>query len=352
MKRQFLQAIRDDRSILYFVCALVFVFATLLLLNGVSPFRPSSYLSNILLYSSAWVLIEGVIFLRALFAEMPHSPFAFARSFLIDRRDLYIAGIPLVVAAVVFMPLFSAMKSSIPIFTAYTWDGVFIDLDRLIFGEHAWEALHPILGFPIITSFLSFVYHLWFLLIYGGTVYFAVYRREERKTYFLSFYAIWALIGVFLAISLASVGPAFLEPLLNRADFVAQIAYLERANEQFPVLTIRVQQILLDWHFLGQHGIGRGITAMPSMHVALATIFWLSMRRVSRATGWFFLVFLLLIFLGSVHLAYHYAVDGIVSFFLGAAIWYASDWFVNTSERQAAGNAPEPAADVNIQRSL
>lgn len=229
------------------------------------------------------------------------------------------------------------MKSSIPIFTEYDWDQAFITADRMIFGRDAWLVFHPFLGFPLISSLLSIAYHLWFLLIYAGTVFFALYRRDLRYTYFLSFYLSWAIIGVILAVTFASVGPVFLEPLLSQGDFVQQTAYLSQANESYPVLTVRVQEILLKWHYLGEHGIGRGITAMPSMHVALCTIFWLSMRQVSRAAGWFFFAFLIVIFLGSVHLAYHYAVDGIASFALACGIWAVANSITRVAAKKRSG---------------
>ena len=61
---------------------------------------------------------------------------------------------------------------------------------------------------------------------------------------------------------------------------------------------------------------------MPSMHVGLAFLFWLAMRETPASK--FFLGFYVVIFVGSVHLAYHYAVDGIVSTGLVALLWWAS----------------------------
>ena len=60
------------------------------------------------------------------------------------------------------------------------------------------------------------------------------------------------------------------------------------------------------------------------MHVAMAFLFWLGIRKVSRVAGWFFFAFLIAIWIGSVHLAYHYAVDGLVSVIATAIIWKAS----------------------------
>ena len=72
------------------------------------------------------------------------------------------------------------------------------------------------------------------------------------------------------------------------------------ANEQLPVMTRHVQELLLGWYREGEGGLGSGITAMPSMHVAMAFLFWLAVRMVWRPVGWFFLAFFVAIWLGSV----------------------------------------------------
>jgi len=82
-----------------------------------------------------------------------------------------------------------------------------------------------------------------------------------------------------------------------------------------------VQNMLLLGHQDGENGLGRGITAMPSMHVSLAFMFFLAMRKKSSYAGFFSGLFLIIIMVGSVHLGYHYAVDGYASIIVTALIW-------------------------------
>jgi hypothetical protein len=215
------------------------------------------------------------------------------------------------------------MKTAIPLFNSSNWDAVWIGADKAIHGADAWRLLQPVLGFPIVTSALSFAYHAWMLLIYVGGVYFCfiVKNRELRARYFIGFFAIWTVLGVALATGFASVGPCFVGPLLGDHRFDEQMAYLASANEKFPVLVLPVQQMLLAWHAAGTNGLGGGITAMPSMHVAMALLFALSMARVSKRAGLYAWLFFLVILVASVHLAYHYAVDGYVAILVTLVLW-------------------------------
>ena len=56
--------------------------------------------------------------------------------------------------------------------------------------------------------------------------------------------------------------------------------------------------------------MGSGISAMPSMHVALATLFALVGWRTNRWVGIATTLFAVIIQIGSVHLGWHYAIDG------------------------------------------
>lgn len=51
-------------------------------------------------------------------------------------------------------------------------------------------------------------------------------------------------------------------------------------------------------------------------------------------------MFVTLIFIGSIHLGWHYAVDGLVAFAMMSAIWWAAGWFLETTGTAAALRKP------------
>lgn len=321
-----------EAPILVIGCALMALCVTLLLSHGINP-------------GVAGIIANGQIFLmfvivlvcfdagRELFRHRPQSPVAHLKARYTSpafKRGLA-AGIPMMAVAIVLLPYFSKMKSAIPLFNDYTWDARFIAWDRAIFfGHDAWEVLQPVLGYPVVTALLALLYHLWFLLLYPGVMFFAfaMIDSQVRRQFFLSYVLSWTLIGGFMATMLASVGPVFVGPMFGDTTFDAQMAYLNAANEQVPVMTLRVQAMLLEWYASAQDGLGSGITAMPSMHCAIAFLYWIAMRRISKAWGAFFAVFFFITWISSVHLAYHYAVDGLVSLLAVAAIWAVSQWII------------------------
>ena len=275
---------------------------------------------------------------RDLYRHRPDSPVAHlkARYTAPGFRRGVAAGLPMLGIAVVLLPYFSMMKSAIPLFNEYTWDQAFIEWDRAIFfGNDAWQILQPVLGYPIVTAFLALLYQLWFLLLYPGVMFFAFAKIDSqvRRQFFLSYMLSWSLIGGAMATWLASVGPCFVGPILGNPTFDDQMAYLNAANEQVPIMVLPVQEMLLEWYDKAENGLGSGITAMPSMHCAIAFLYWIAMRRVSHRLGVFFGVFFAITWISSVHLAYHYAVDGMISLLAVAAIWKASQYTITTWDR-------------------
>lgn len=322
----------------------------LLAAKGVPP-SLSGAIDNIRIFALFVVLLGAWDASRQLYRHRPPEPLAHLKARYASpaiTRPI-VAGLPMLGIAIVLLPFFSKMKAAIPLFTEYSWDAAFIAWDRAIFfGLDAWQVLQPVLGYPVVTAALALLYQLWFLLLYPGVLFFAFARLDPvlRRRFFLSYILAWTVIGGAMATALASVGPVFLEPLIGDPTFAPQMAYLYASNQDVPIMVLPVQEMLLDWYGRAENGLGSGITAMPSMHCAIAFLYWLAMRRVDRAWGLFFGVFAAITWISSVHLAYHYAVDGLVSLFAILAIWRVSGWIIAAWDRWLARRA-QPALLTN-----
>ncbi|MBW2186739.1 MAG: phosphatase PAP2 family protein [Deltaproteobacteria bacterium] len=65
---------------------------------------------------------------------------------------------------------------------------------------------------------------------------------------------------------------------------------------------------------------------MPSMHVATSTLFALLGWRSNRALGIILTIFLVIIMIGSIHLGWHYAIDGYVAIIGTWLVWLGTGW--------------------------
>ena len=95
--------------------------------------------------------------------------------------------------------------------------------------------------------------------------------------------------------------------------------HLRTLNEVSPVWALGVQEGLWEGHMTD--GRLAGISAMPSMHVATSVLMALYASKHARWAGWLCWGFAALIMIGSVHLGWHYAVDGYFGALIAWCAW-------------------------------
>lgn len=342
---EFRRALAADGPILAGVAAVFVTCVLILRLHGIDGVRADSYAQNLSLFLMLLAPMAVMRLGQMLYRDRPASPIAYIARTAMTPAGVraVVQGIPMLLALVAFMLVFSAMKSAIPLLTAYRWDATLIAAERALYGRDAWLVLQPVFGTPLVTALLAYAYHAWVFLIYAGGVYFAFIVRDRtlRAQYFIGYFTIWTVLGIVMAIGFASVGPCFLSAITGDRSFDDQMSYLYAAHEQHPVLVLHVQEKLLEWYQSGSHGLGRGISAMPSMHVAMAVLFALGIARISKAAGVAAFAFAAVIMVGSVHLGYHYSLDGYVGGGMTVLIWVVSG---RLARRLGARELADPAS--------
>ncbi len=300
--------------------------------------------AEVSLYSEPFVLLLLAFAAAFLIGHPVHvmvfkRPHRLSRAILADWRGIYLTparlgrALPVLLVLPAFLSAFTLFKTLIPEIAPFSWDPALAAADRWLHGgRHPWELLQPLFGTATATAVLNFFYHLWFFVVFGSVFWqaFSLADRPLRQQFFLSFLLLWMLLGGLGAVLLSSAGPVYFGRVTGLNDpYQPLMAYLRQAAEVAPIWALEVQEALWRGYQGRALGPGAGISAMPSMHVACAVLLVLLGWRRKPWLGWAFAIFAGLILVGSVHLGWHYAIDGYVSIGLTILIWKVTGKILN-----------------------
>ena len=250
----------------------------------------------------------------------------------------------------VLMASFNAFKQMILPAAGFALDPAFAAADKMLFlGNDPWRVTHAMLGSPNATWLVDRAYHAWFVPMSLGVLLCAwlpasTYR--VRNQYLLSYVAIWIGIGSLLAFMMPSSGPCYYENFHGSyASFAELKARLVAAQSAAGAnLTALANQAGLLRMFGGDTlAVGAGISAMPSVHNGLAVLFAIAAWRVNKWLGAVLAAYAVLIWIGSIHLGWHYALDGLFAAALTFAIWWAAGRVTERLERRLPETEAKPA---------
>lgn len=206
---------------------------------------------------------------------------------------------------VIMNVIFVGMKSSVMKVNSHKWDEMLAACDRLLFGEILSVRAQSMIS-PWLTEVLSFCYLLFFPYLMISWFYYAYRGMPMLRKLFVGLFTIYG-IG-FLGYTLVPAGgphlafpDEFSEPLGGWA--------IARFNA-----------------FVVANG-SNGVDVFPSLHSAIS--FFLLMFDYKNAR-WRFRVYLVPcvgIWLATIYLRYHYAIDLLAGFALaGFALWITQKW--------------------------
>ncbi len=157
------------------------------------------------------------------------------------------------------------------------------------------------------------------------TGYICISRRATaiRDQYITVFLVTWSFLGNVVATLFLSDGPAFYARVTgDESRYGALVAILARTQDN-PFSAYALQNALWVLQQTQSATEGSGISAFPSLHVAMATLVCLGLASLDRRLIAYGGPFLVSIFVGSIVLGWHYAVDGYASVLLVSAVWIA-----------------------------
>jgi len=217
------------------------------------------------------------------------------------------------IGASLFLPLKYAIPSEIPFWLDH-WLAV---AEESLFGADPWLVLDRLFWWTTLP--LDRLYGAWlpFQLVIAFLV--ILSRPSPEKSRSLIAYSLaWFLLGVVAALLLSSVGPLFYDRAFG-GDTFASLGATLRERGAWIALSESDQM----WTSLasGRPGLVAGISAMPSIHVAISLWIVLTARTMRpRATGaaW---TYFALIWIASVQLGWHYVSDGLIGAFGMLGVW-------------------------------
>jgi hypothetical protein len=251
-------------------------------------------------------------------AVWPRSPLSSMWD-LLRRR-----GAILVLTAVLFcigLSGYTTFKLAIPDLVPFYADPFLADLDAWIHGGDPGMMLHRLV--PLWAQYpIGIAYGpTWYLLWFGLAAFVALSGNGGlQQRYFWAMALVVFLVGTVLAAALSSVGPIFYDQFYSADRFGPLLLSIK--DSALGAHQEQVSAYLLEQGELPH--VGTGISAMPSMHLAIVTLNAWMLGSLSRRIGLLAWIYVGLILIGSVHLAWHYALDGYVSIAMVSLIWWGT----------------------------
>ena len=214
-------------------------------------------------------------------------------------------------------------KSMMPLIVDFWADPILADLDAAIFGRDPWPLFRADWLMPV----FGYVYLFWFPITFA-TLGFVAFSRRDHSPLVVAFVATLVIGGTLGQYLLPSAGPIFYE----RIGLGPRFAELVATNH---FSFNRVSDYLWIHYQARDASLGTGISAMPSVHVALATWTALACYRLWRPLAVPAGAYALTIWAASIASGWHYSTDGLAGALIAAACFFFAEHFAGIRHRPA-----------------
>jgi hypothetical protein len=260
-----------------------------------------------------------------------------------------LAGIVLLLVAFLpFRTMFNSVKNVIPDQTGFLYDKALANFDQALhFGREPFEWLYSIFKHPWLLNAIEINYDtVWFAICFGMQYWVATSPLFDRTRvrYMFCYILVWAVAGNLVATLGSSAGPIYYGLVTGDFHRFAEVATFTASGAGGFASTNTFQNYL--WYLYSNDlpGLGSGISAFPSMHVAIVVMN--AMFLVEARSKWLVpaVLYVLIVLGSSVYLGWHYAVDGYASIAITAAIFFGLRYAMAHNWRFAQLREGEPAA--------
>ena len=227
---------------------------------------------------------------------------------------LLLGTILIVIGASLFLPLKYAIPGQVP----FWLDEPLAAAERQLLGTDAWVIADRLFGWALVP--VDRLYGLW-LPVQSLVLFWVMAEPPSRaKSRALIAYALaWFVLGIAAATLFASAGPIFYDRLLGGSGFGALSDTLRSGGAWM----VRAEADAM-WASLasGQPSLVAGISALPSIHVAVSLWIYLAARALAPRAAPVALAYAVFIFIASVQLGWHYVTDGVAGALGMGAMWW------------------------------
>ena len=274
-----------------------------LLLRPASGVGSSEFFSMFPTWAS-YVLIAEIGYLTFHLVKMMRagvaSPVAYFRH-QFDWRKPAIIGFAALLSGL-NMICFMWIKAEINLVTAFRADEAIANIDRLVFGRDPWQFFE---GVDLTVMAVTYnVLWFWALMITLFVILFAK-PSTKRSASLISYFFLWSLFGPLGQYLFPAAGPIFYERIGLGPRY-------DGLHANIPLMTGEIANYLWN-HYSGRTlGLGAGISAMPSLHIATAVWMVVSLKAIGSRLTVPVAILGVYLYVGSVALGWHYVLDGFV----------------------------------------
>ncbi|MES0177189.1 phosphatase PAP2 family protein [Mesorhizobium sp. M0025] len=285
--------------------------------------------------------------------------FAAGKMFSAERMAVLFSGICLLMGIMIFQSTFTSVKNGMSVLRkGFPYDRALADIDAYLhFGTDPWRWLYVIGKHDWVRESVGWNYDmLWFIICYSMLFFMVTSPRTThlKRRYVLSFMVVWVVVGNILAGLFMSAGPAFYGYVTGDVPrFGEQLSFLAQSPSASSAAVY--QQYLWTLQTEGVTGLASGISAFPSVHVALITLNAVYTWEYDQRLGAIAFLYVAFIVASSVYLGWHYAIDGYAAVALTIALCAAVRKLVPDGEilmpgpaRQSAAGGSRPEAAVTV----